>query len=112
MKVNQGISYRCDTDGVPIPGGSSFPDILNVAVTSGTWTPITLTTRRRLMGCKSILCKMRAGGSWLLSHLAAGTRYFTVSGAPLSIDIAHEKEEILFYVNPTVTGTFEVILLD
>ena len=111
MKVNRGQPYRGDQNSFPIPGGSVISDVLNIAVTNGAWTPIPLTVASKL-ACKSIICKMRVAGTWQLSHLATGARYYSVGTQPLAMDIAKDLGEILFYVNPGADGVFEVILLD
>jgi len=105
-----GRPYRRDPDGIPIQGGGSkIVDIINTAVDTSNWTAITIPTDT---SCKAILAHLRSGNQWLLSHTSAGTKYFTMSGT-LSMDIASNEEEVLFYVK-AVSGadTMEVILLD
>lgn len=85
-------------------------DIINEAVESGTWTPVTLPAGD--IACKGISCGMRDGTDWKLSHLPDGARSRTIKGA-LGMDIAKESDEILFYVQSSeASGTFEAILLN
>jgi len=111
-RVNRGTPYRYDQQMVPIPGGSAIIEVLNVAVTNGAWTAILMPNRVAESACKSIICKMRVAGTWQLSHLATGARYYSVGTQPLAMDIAKDRAEVLFYVNPGADGVFEVILLD
>lgn len=109
-KLNN-LAFKRDAAGEVINVGQSIVDILNSAIASGTWTAITLPKTDGL-GCKSILAGMRDGSNWKLSHLSNGSVYKTVRGS-LSIDIAKENEERLFYAQSTAaSGTLEVILLD
>jgi len=110
-RTSVGRPFVRDAYGTPIPGGSAIVDILNTAVANGAWTAITLSAADN-MACKSISGRMRAGGTWLLSHIATGATYYTMGVEPLVLDISKEAGETLFYVNPTTTGTFEVMLLD
>jgi len=104
-------TYKRDPDNIPILGGSVISDVLNVSLTSGTWTAVALQDELR-MACKSIVAKMRDETDWKLSHLAAGTRYATISGN-LTLDIAKARGEVLFYAQSSeATGVLEVILLD
>lgn len=109
-KLNN-LPYKKDSAGNTMKIGQSIVDILNSALTSAAWTPITLPNTDRL-ACKSILAGMRDGSNWKLSHLSNGATYRTVRGT-LSLDIAKEKEERLFYAQSSAaSGTLETILLD
>jgi hypothetical protein len=109
-KLND-LPFKRDASGEVINAGQSIVDILNSALTSGVWTPVGLSGVDK-MACKSILAGMRDGSNWKLSHLSNGARYRTVRGT-LSIDMAKEKEEVLFYAQSSAaSGTLEVILLD
>ena len=108
---SEGRSFVVDANGFPIPGGSAIVDIQAVPVTNGTWTTVALLDVVN-MACKSVLGKMRAPGTWLLSRVATGATYITMGPDPFWMDISKRQGEVLFWVNPTTTGTFEVMLLD
>jgi len=109
-KLNN-LAFKRDTAGEVINAGQSIVNILNSALTSSKWTAITLPDTNQL-ACKSILAGMRDGSNWKFSHLSNGATYKTVRGT-LSLDIAKEKEERLFYAQSSgASGTLEVVLLD
>jgi len=108
---SEGRSFVVDANGFPIPGGSAIVDIQAVPVTNGAWAPVSLLDVTT-MACKSVLCKMRAPGTWLLARVATGATYMTLGPDPFYLDISKRQGEVLFWVNPTTTGTFEVMLLD
>ena len=108
---SEGRPFVVDANGFPIPGGSAIVDIRVVTVPNGTWTTVALLNVVN-MACKSVMCKMRAPGTWLLARVATGATYITLGPDPLYLDISKRQGEILFWVNPTTTGTFEVMLLD
>ena len=109
-KLNN-LPYKKDSAGNTMRIGQSIVDILNSALTSSAWEPISLSNVDR-MACKSILAGMRDGSNWKLSHLSDGARYKTVRGT-FSLDIAKEKEGRLFYAQSSAaSGTLEVVLLD
>ena len=65
-----------DANGFPIQGATYLKDVLNVSVNSSTWTEIELVFDEE---CKFISMKLRDASAWKFSHLALGTRYYSVS---------------------------------
>lgn len=109
-KLND-LAYKKDSAGNVIQSGQSIVDILEVAVTSGTWTAVQLGGADQ-MACKSALAAMRDGTNYKISHLSNGARYKTIRGS-FSLDIAKERGAVLFYVQSiAASGTLEVVLLD
>lgn len=108
---SEGRPFVVDANNHPIPGGSAIVDIQAVAVANGSWTTVALLDVVN-MACKTAYCRMRASGTWLLARVATGATYITMGPEPFYLDISKRQGEILFWVNPTTTGTFEVMLLD
>lgn len=102
-------AYPTDPNRREIRSANSIASILNISITTGTWTAITVPSG--IYHCKSSLIQTRDGSPFLLSHLAAGTTYATVN-QPLGIDLVGRPGGVLCYVKATVAGTLEVILLD
>jgi hypothetical protein len=80
-------------------------EIIEVAVTTGAWVPVTLGASQ---ACNSFLVQARAGNEFKISADAAGTTYFTVKSG-LSLDKFSTKGSILFYARMVSVGdTLEV----
>jgi hypothetical protein len=81
-------------------------EILNVAVGTGTWTPVTLTLRPN-----NILVKLRESGSIKVSLDAAGATYVTVpDGTSMTLDWNAGRSGDIIYLEASVSGTAEIFV--
>jgi len=99
--------FKTDDNGTKIPSANSIVGILNIAINSDTFVPVTVSG----VYCKAVMLQTRDGEPFLLSNVVAGTTYATIT-QPLGLDIVGYPTKVLGYVKATVAGTLEVILLD
>ncbi len=97
------IPLPMDDNGDTIQCGSDLR-VVNIDVPSGAWIAVNLPED---FDCKSVMVRERTGQKFLLSHDSSGSEYITID-ANLTLNIAKEAGETLFYVKPG--GTYEIDL--
>lgn len=92
-----------------ISSGTKIVQILNVSVSDGAWTAITLGATD---SCRAVEIGLRSGAGWKLAYESTGAAYRTI-GENISIDIVKSGGDILLYAQ-TASGndTLECVLLD
>lgn len=101
-------SFTLDPSSKPIPSINALTGILNVAINTSTYVPVTIPAATY---CKSFLMQTRDGSPFLLALSASPTNYATIN-QPLAMDFAGKPAVVICYVKATVAGTLEVILGD
>lgn len=92
-----------------VASGTKIVQILNVSVSDGAWTAITLGATD---SCRAVEAGLRSGGSWKLAFESTGAKYRTVT-RDINIDVIKSAEDTLFYVQTTSgNDTLECTLLD
>ena len=110
-RINRGKPLRVDPNMVPLGGGQAIVEILNLDVTNLAWTPVRLPNVADL-ACKAFFAKLRGGGAWRLSHLAAGARFLSIA-KEFAVDLVQDRNALLFYVQSiAASDVFEIMFLD
>ena len=110
VNYNKFTAYRLDERGRVIHSAVSIVEIQEVSIVDSAFTLITIPND---VACKSLLVKIRGGGTWLLSLDIGGSTYLTVSFNHLSLDIAGAPGEALFYAkSASGSKTLEIMYID
>lgn len=99
--------YKIDPNSRTIPVGRYIDDVLEVAITTGGWVPVTVPTG---IYTKAIYITTRDGANFNLSNEPDGDGYATIPSG-FGIGLASDSEEIIFYAKGTSSTTLEVILI-